>query len=511
MKISPDAIFAIFLGLIACLLFSGLTTGHNWGDDFAAYIMQAGSILHQTPQQFYEANQFTVESSTRAMGPVAYPWGYPILLVPIYAIFGLNLIAIKSMTVMLYLCFLSALWFGFRRYHSDLYRIFLICLFAFNPTLTEFLNNILSDIPFLLFSTLAVILIGLVIVKSQQLTSRAGDHLLVGASIAAAFLIRTNGILLLATLAIAQLVTMREKSFQLKDDKLRVFGFHFLPYASFAAIILVCGIFLPEGGASHLSHLKQFSPGMAKHLLHYYIDLPATFFAGVRHNLLLFGATIPLAVAGMIKRRHSDHHMIAYIGLTFVLYILWPGTQGIRFLFPILPFYFSFVLSTLEECGEDTRGKEWILWKTTSIFAVIIVLLSFGMESTSSAIKNLDQNRQSLSGPFVETSQAMFTFIAENTDPESTVIFFKPRAMRLMTDRRSLMIDKVDQLSRGDFLCIYLRGDASDQIFPNEARPLIEQRKIELIYSNEDFEVYRIIDASKKTDNPGMSYANQIL
>jgi hypothetical protein len=93
-RIKLTSIFFLFLSSIF-LSVSMLTTGHNWGDDFSSYIMQARSISEESQEKFVTDNRFTIDNSARPMGPVAYPWGTPVLLSPFYKIYGLNLPALK--------------------------------------------------------------------------------------------------------------------------------------------------------------------------------------------------------------------------------------------------------------------------------------------------------------------------------------------------------------------------------------------------------------------------------
>ena len=61
----PELIaLAIILILSTLLGTSQFTRGHAWGDDFAAYIMQAQSILKGNEQSFVERNTFTIEKSS---------------------------------------------------------------------------------------------------------------------------------------------------------------------------------------------------------------------------------------------------------------------------------------------------------------------------------------------------------------------------------------------------------------------------------------------------------------
>jgi hypothetical protein len=502
--------------ITALLLWSGLTNGHDWGDDFSAYIMQAKSITEGKPSEFIEANRFTIEQSP-LIGPVAYPWGFPVLLAPFYALFGLNMIALKSVGVVCFLLFLFLLWSGFRKCHSDFWRLVLLCLFAINPTLLRFMNNIVSDIPFLLVSTFGVLLIGRLVIERRRLISPACDQLLIGAAIAAAFFIRANGILLLITLGITQFIVLIRsvygpdaahkpfvaglmRLFSTKHAAVRHLGLNILPYVSFVSFVLAWQALLPEGD-SFYARMGWVSMGVIKYHAHYYVDLPALFFDGVPDISLLYGASIPLAIAGAISRYRSDYHMIVYVILTFLLYILYPAqlrdfgsyslsVLALRFLFPILPFYMSFVLSSLEKYEGGIVEPDRLLRKVICIFPIVLVLLYFGKQSVSDAFGNLMRNRASFSGPFVETSMSMFSYIKDNTKSESAVVFFKPRAMRMMTGRRSLMINKVGELWRGDYLCLYQHND--DQISPDDVRCLTEKETIQPVYKNRDFVVYRL-------------------
>src|SRR5215831_5413914 len=513
---------ALLVSISALLLWSGLTNGHDWGDDFSGYVMQAKSITEGRPREFIEANRFTIEQSSVPIGPLAYPWGFPALLAPFYAVFGLNMIALKSVGIISFLLFLLLLWSGFRKYHSDFWRLVLLCLFAINPMLLRFTDNVLSDIPFLLVSTFSILLIGRLVIERRQLISPACDQLFLGAAIAAAFFIRANGILLLITLGLTQFITLIRsiygpnaahrqflaglmRLFSTKHGAVRYLRLNMLPYVCFASFVFAWQTFLPKGGSAYPLAIGSVSMAILKQTVHYYIELPAAFFDVVPDTRLLYGASIPLLIIGAINRYRFDYHIIVYATLTLFLYIVysaalydsfpfisfnWPPTGGLRFLFPIIPFYISFVLSSLERYALGVVEPAQVVRKLLCIFPILLVLLYFGKRSVSDAFGNLRQNRASFSGPFVETSMSMFSYIKDNTEPDSTIIFFKPRAMRMMTGRRSLMANKVSELSRGDYLSFYRRN--GDQISPDDVRCLTEKGTIQPVYKNQDFIVYRL-------------------
>lgn len=489
---------ALLLAFSGLLLAGGLTRGQGWGDDFAAYIMQAESIARGNPGAFVEASRFTFQYSTFPVGPVAYPWGYPLLLAPVVAWFGPNIMALKAVGAICFLLFLTLLWFGFRHYHPAARRLILVGLFALNPVMLDAVNGVISDLPFLLISTLSVLLIGRVVVRGRRLTSQFGDRVLIGTAVALAFLVRTNGALLLPTLAVAQAVAgfrdgVPGRSAPADRPARRWFAVA-LPYGVFAAWVLAFGALFPDGGSSHFSILGSLTPATVFGNFLYYSRVPAHFFDGLPTGLivLIYGATVLAALAGMARRWRSDHHLIVYMALTLLLYSLWPFRQTLRFMFPVLPFLFSFALSGLEgPAGADGSGGAGRR-RALRLLPVLALVGWFGLQSSSAAIDNLHRDREEMSGPYARTSVEMFSFIREHVGAQSTVAFFKPRAMWLLAGRRSLMLNRPGDLSRAEYLCFYRRPDAYNQLSREEVGSLLAGGGASLEYANADFELYRL-------------------
>src|SRR5512134_2267961 len=89
---------SIFIAILLVSLLVGsstLTRGHEWGDDFASYIMQAQSILNGDTDEFVERNTFTIFESSVQIGPAAYPWGYPLALTPALLFKGVHALTLK--------------------------------------------------------------------------------------------------------------------------------------------------------------------------------------------------------------------------------------------------------------------------------------------------------------------------------------------------------------------------------------------------------------------------------
>ena len=195
----------------------------------------------------------------------------------------------------------------------------------------------------------------------------------------------------------------------------------------------------------------------------------------------------------MSKRWNSDYHIILYGIITILVLIVWPRTQGLRFFIPLLPFYISFALTGLEKCYLINNQQWKVFGKIICIFAVVIILIFFLRSSIINSYENILNQRKDRIGPYLSTSKKVFSYISKNTETDSIIVFRKPRVMRLYTDRQSIMVHQVNKLARGDYLCISLVPDASDdQIINDDVVSLRENGRIQLVYQNMDFELYQI-------------------
>jgi len=446
-------IIIVFSGLMGAAL---LSSGHDWGDDFASYIMQAESIVDGRPSQFMEANAFTIHQSSINLGPVAYPWGTPVLLAPVVAVFGLNLMALKSINWICYLLFLIALAAGFRSKLSPLSLIALVAILGFDPAILNLFNSVASDIPFLLFSTLTILLIGKVIVQRQILSVEWLGYVLLGICLAVSFFIRTTGIVLLLVAILAEAVLSipflhrsrtSELDLERKPDSIplsrtrinwRMIFLRAIPYFVFLGMTGVWYLLLPSGEGGYLQSLRAISVREIKANILYYLGMPQNFFSAIPFFPLVFGATLPFFFTGLVKTINRYYPMVIYGILTMGVNIIWPANQGLRFLLPIFPFYLFFLLLGMEWYVRVMEGIERKVAFSVVAGFVLLAAFFFSRQAMELALANIRNHREVSSGPFTPASQEMFNYIKSNTAQDSVIVFFKPRAMRLLTGRASL-------------------------------------------------------------------------
>src|SRR6266540_6246231 len=238
----------LFVILLVSLVIGACTLrrGHEWGDDFAWYNLQAQSILNGTTAEFMQTSAFTNNESTTYVGPLAYPWGYPLILTPAYAIKGINPLALKIPALFFYAGFLVCLYLLLKARLTEAESLLIVGLFAFNPMLLQFLDQILSDIPFLFFSTLSLWLI----IKDQR---RSILHaILIGTSIFFVVFIRATGILLLGCFLIVAFFELLQEHWNWQGVKQIVWE-AFLVCASFTVLFILSSLLFPGGGASYVS------------------------------------------------------------------------------------------------------------------------------------------------------------------------------------------------------------------------------------------------------------------
>jgi hypothetical protein len=82
-----------------------------------------------------------------------------------------------------------------------------------------------------------------------------------------------------------------------------------------------------------------------------------------------------------------------------------------------------------------------------------LVALSLAL-SIGAARENLAASRLTLEGPLSPAATALFEFVRDSTAADSVVVFYKPRAMRLFTDRDSFLAIDCDDLKEGDYLVL---------------------------------------------------------
>lgn len=460
-----------------------LRRGHEWGDDFASYIMQAESILSGTAEKFVEHNSFTIFESSAQIGPVAYPWGYPLILSPAYALKGNSPLALKLPGLLFYAGFLICVYLFMNKRLSQTESLLITSIFAFNPLLLQFLDQILSDIPFLFFSTLALLLM----VDHRMPTAR--HDVLLGCVIAFSFFIRTTGILLLISFFAVEFLRAWNDRGDLEIIKRHAMNVLTVG-STFALLWIAYSLLFPGGGESYFAQYQDFQIGTALGFVIQYFQVFNMFFGESFLWKTLYPILLVFFAIGAWKCRNEDLLLIIFFVLWLLLLITWPFWQGPRFIFPLLPVFIYFAF----------QGMKLLITKLPEQYSAIgywvlhafwlVTIISFLFRSGTNAYLNL-QNDRSINGPYDPYSREVYEYIKESTPAESVIVFFKPRAMRLMTGRDTIMSTECSHILKGDYLVLSRKVGENQQIPPEEIDSC--NLPLDKVLTNPRFMAYKIL------------------
>jgi hypothetical protein len=261
--------------------------------------------------------------------------------------------------------------------------------------------------------------------------------------------------------------------------------------AAFGILWGISTLIFPGGQTSYLALYAGFSMDVLKSNIVSYSQLFREFFATLPGQELFFGIFVVFFFVGLVSRFKADLLYVFYAALYFLVLWTWPEWQGYRFIFPMLPLFIYFSLQgirvTLEKMSETWKGT---IQKGVHAYLLLITVL-FAYNAALNAYVNLRDDRQ-INGPFDPYSIETYDYIKNNTPPDSVIVFFKPRAMRLMTDRNTIALTECERLPEGDYLALSRKVGENLQIPPEDIDKC--NLSLERVFQNRRFIVYQVLN-----------------
>jgi hypothetical protein len=405
--------FAVFL-VIGLFTFFTINSGHDWGDDFAQYILHAANIVNGKP---YADTGYIVNPDNPGIGPSTYPPIFPLILASVYAIFGLNLTAFKFVECVFLLGSLMVTFFLFNNSLSFTERIVVVLLLGLHPVVNNAKNSILADIPFLFFLLLTLKLLNRIVCSLKPSVWIVG---LAGILSFVCMSVRSIGMVLIPVLLLEE---------GLIKKKIPWIGIRI----SFLAmsLLFIQSMFIPYVSSYFSLLFTQQENLMVLGL--YYLASFIIFWKvnwGLIGNGIYLTIMISLSVIGFYS---SIRQKITIFELFFLLYfmvlIIWPYYQGIRFMFPLLFLSANYLIKGLKVICQKVKKPRFrqgalLSLLLFSIAGYVSIYRYVHFEALTYGVENPD-------------SQEMFNYIRTNTAEDAVAIFFKPRAFALFTGRRS--------------------------------------------------------------------------
>lgn len=469
----------LLLVLIGVFYCATIRPGHIWGDDFALYIHHAENIA---TGHAYGDTGYIYNRAFPGVGPRTYPPIFPLLLAPVYSLYGMDLTAMKVEGIALFLLTLLVVYAFFRSELPFPSVLALLVLLGMNPFLWDSKDNLVSDRPFVLFFYLSAFF--------AQYGQRNGRTwwrwaALTGAALYLCYGTRTIGLMLLPGLALHDLLRWRKLT-----------RFTLLAGVTCVALIFVQWLLI---GAGEGSYADEFRPTVmatvhngfryATEMFMFWYPGPSLSYARVFHAL-----TASLALVGAYLRLRKGWTVLEFMLVFYVIFIVvWPKNQGFRFLLPVVPLYLYYML-----LGLLTLTRRWKGWRPAAALGALLLLA--GVDYAGTYRKTNFGTIREANGN--QSFNDLCRFVRASTSPKDVFLVWRPRAFALFTDRPASVYYLTGASNDDAMLWRYLAQIHANYIvmsdvFDSDRRflhPFLERnrRDLDLVFQDAEFRLYRI-------------------
>ncbi len=332
-------------------------------------------------------------------GHTKYPFGYPLLLAIVQILFNKSILAQKILSLLLYTFSAVFMFLIFKRYIGEKWAFFVTFLSICNPIIIELSHQVMSDIPYLFFSLLAIYLF--IRFKDEPLNSWQ----LYGAIIAAGavYYVRGNGFVLIGAVILYYVI---KKDWKRGLVVTGCFIVLMLPgilrgmmiakatgSTGYLGMVLFKNVYHPEWG--YLDIPGFFDRIMSNLEVYLLIEvsngvLPYYFNTAVIKGAILsyyYGIIIVgISLSGLVWAIKDRQYILSFYAIFFlVVLLIWPAFgRGERHIMPIIPIfiyfsaYFFYKLYKIALRKINIRLVYGFLW----IVAFLLLLISLNNINT---------------------------------------------------------------------------------------------------------------------------------
>lgn len=481
-----------------------LTVGLDfWGDDFAAYINE-GIAISQGRFEEQTYRNFRMHTSPlpdlTPGDPLVYVWGYPLLLAVVHGLVGFNsldpvsIFYYKFPSLIAYALLAGVLYLWYRRRFARKPALFITLLFMAGGSIMEEVNLPHSDVLFLFLSVSSLLLSDIFLSALER--GNPGRSLLaamaLGVALWAVYETRLNGVAILVVVAIDHVLCWASRR---KRPEWRRFWLALLPYALFFALKSLSEWVLAPA-TSNMSDVGRLTGDVLFFHFKYYIRLTLEYFQqliGVDRKLQVWPVLCLLLVIGFLGngRKRERFSLSCLLVGSYVVLMLLPYHQGLRYMYNILPVLLLFVADGgailwgwLKKYPGIAKTGRYLL----PVMAAGFLLLAY-TPKIQAGVENV------LDGPVVPEEDVyapeaieLYRYIQTHIPEDADIAFVKPRALYLNTGRNSFCPNvNGSQLEEAEYLlhCYYFVYKAA----PEETLRFLEEN-VEPVFQNRQFVLY---------------------
>ncbi len=439
--------------------------GHSQGDDFALYLRQARSVFDGDAAQVVADNRFSVVNDTAAFSPIAYPWGWPLLLSPFVKLFGYDYERLKLVVVALMCCWLVLFHGIVRRRVGRGLALGATAVLATAPVFLGHTDYLLSEYPYLVAVGVVVWWYDRTRTRGMLIGGSTRDLVVLGVLAAVAFNMRREGMVFFAVFGavqIAEIMAAVRAEEQIEPAGAATIGVIrrswtaiITPHAAFVGSVVFFQLLLPSALFPDNGNSPSYIPAR-------FGDYPGTLARqlGLGGRPVLGGIVIAVAVAGAIvgvrRRPWLDWPLVA-LTLSSAMVIGTHFRLVERYWFQVTPWVVYFAIVAVAEGAMALsrrrvlrfRRPSWIVVLAVGVpVAVIVAVQLLATIDNVSDSRRFNADGRVQFGPAHPDVIPVFDAVDRFTSPESVVTFYRARTLTLLTDRRAIQTTNLDNMLR---------------------------------------------------------------
>jgi hypothetical protein len=440
-RISEIICWATLLLALQPIYFSA-SKYQGWGGDYAGYLTETRNVVEGIP---ISSTKYIYNPDYPSLAPPAYPIGFPLLLAPIYKIWGLDILAFTKFMSLLWWIAGVLVFLLLKRHFSSWVSLLTAIGFIFQPLLFFGKNAIMSDSAFTVF-WLATIYVYL-----SPNPTHLRKAIIIGFLAGFAWLVRSIGFVLPIILILHYLLERYKYSDLVSKGEGQWKYAVILLGLPILMQVLAHGLFfkMPSSGSYfdqlNLSNIWQVIreniTGYVRALLDFFqLNGDLWYIYRYKNNdvAAAIGGAIALGfiISGlMTKSNRSERLFKISIAVYGLIVLAWPSFQGLRLLLPIIPLLLYFLLKAIDQM------------ETTSLFGAVskwclIPLLFVGEYYRID--KHIYTNVQvdEVGAPEWKDNQEAYEYAKLKTPPSSIFAYHHPLIFGLYADKASVRWSK---------------------------------------------------------------------
>lgn len=456
---------AVLGGLVcfaALLSFHLRRAGHHEGDDFALYLRQARSLFDGDTGAVVADNRFSVLNSDPAFSPVAYPWGWPLLLSPFVHVWGFDYDRLKLVEIVAFCLWLVLLHGIVRRRLGRIVAAAVVAVVATTPAFVEHTDQLLAEYPHMAAVGIVLWWHDRIRARSSLITATYRELVVLGLLVVAAFNIRRESVLLVVVIVMMQLVDVwrdaggrrpAAPTGYLRNSWRALVT----PAASFAIGAVVVQLLLP----TELLPDNGNDPGFIDDRWREAPQIVSRQLALGEHPYL-GSAIILIALAGAVvgvRRRPVLDTPLLLLALFTAVVIGTHFRRIDRYWLQVTPWLVFFIAGAFVAVAQfaigrwfapsgDRSARRAAIESAVAVVPLAALVVGHLAVLPGKVAETRDANAAGVvqDGPAHPAVVEMITAVGEVTPPDAVMTFYRARTMTLLTDRRSIQTRDAERI-----------------------------------------------------------------